>query len=139
MNTIKEYQKRFYNLLESKSGDVKPLIYEQQTGTTNDTGDLTSQGYQDITAWFSSAEGVMYLPDGDYKGEGFGYNETIKTTDGKDTGYIVVFSTASRGSRDSNIKISQNGAALALKSIGDFSKLLLNSSKLNSSGLSTKK
>jgi hypothetical protein len=51
----------------------------------------------------------------------------------------VVFSTASRGSRDSNIKISQNGAALALKSIGDFSKLLLNSSKLNSSGLSTKK
>lgn len=29
MNTIREYQKRFYNLLESTIGDVKPLINEE--------------------------------------------------------------------------------------------------------------
>jgi hypothetical protein len=35
MKTINEYQKRFYNLLESKSGDVKPLIVEQETSQVN--------------------------------------------------------------------------------------------------------
>lgn len=34
MNTIKEYQKRFNQLLESTMGNVKPLIMEQPSGTT---------------------------------------------------------------------------------------------------------
>ena len=30
MNTIRDYKNRFYNLMESTMGDVKPLISEQE-------------------------------------------------------------------------------------------------------------
>ena len=34
MNNLNEYKRRFYNLMESTLGDVKPLISEQPTPTT---------------------------------------------------------------------------------------------------------
>ena len=44
MNTIREYQKRFNQLMESKSGDVKPLISEAEEKVVEvmvNTGDFT--------------------------------------------------------------------------------------------------
>ena len=43
MNTIRDYKKRFYNLMESTIGDVKPLIMEQ-SGTTQTTGGTVTTG-----------------------------------------------------------------------------------------------
>ena len=39
MNNIEQYKNRFFNLMESTIGDVKPLISEQSTTVPTGTGD----------------------------------------------------------------------------------------------------
>ena len=43
MKNINDYKNRFYNLMESTMGDVKPLIMEQ-SGTTVNTGSTQTTG-----------------------------------------------------------------------------------------------
>lgn len=128
---------RFKQLIESKMGNVKPLIMEQ----------TPPSGYQDITSWFTTPEGQIYLPDGEYTiGQGQVCNQkncifTIQTNDMKQTGYAIGpdFSQASQyRSLPYRVKISQGGMAIAYE-ISDNFKIYLNQSVLDSSGLSTKK
>lgn len=46
MENIEQYRKRFNSLLESTMGNVKPLIMEQPTGTTQ-----TSNGISTLITW----------------------------------------------------------------------------------------
>ena len=128
---------RFKQLLESTMGNVKPLIMEQ----------TPPSGYQDITSWFTTPEGQIYLPDGVYTiGQGQVCNQkncvfTIQTKDMKQTGYAIGpdFSKASQyRSIPYIVKISQGGMAIEYE-ISDNLKIYLNQSVLDSSGLSTKK
>jgi len=137
MKRINEYKNRFNQLLESTIGNVKPLIMEQ----------TPPSGYQDITSWFSTPEGQIYLPDGEYTlGQGQGCNEkncifTIQTNGMKETGYALGpdFDRASQyRSIPYKVKISQGGMAIEYE-ISDNLKIYLNQSVLDSSGLSTKK
>ena len=41
MNNINEYKKRFFNLMESTIGDVKPIISEQITDTSRKVPPVT--------------------------------------------------------------------------------------------------
>lgn len=43
MNNLKQYKNRFYSLLESSMGDVKPLLNEQSSNTTKGTMPHTAQ------------------------------------------------------------------------------------------------
>jgi hypothetical protein len=141
MNNLNEYKNRFYTLMESNMGNVKPLIMEQ--GLPN--------GYEDITKWFETPEGQIYLPDGKYTiGQGQVCNKdncvfTIQTNDNKETGYAIGpdFKTASAlRSIPYVVEISQNGMSIAYGvsyGLGTNLKIYLNQSVLDSSGLSTKK
>ncbi len=137
MTTINEYKNRFNQLMESTLGNVKPLIMEQ----------TPPSGYQDITSWFTTPEGQIYLPDGEYTlGQGQVCNQkncvfTIQTNNMKQTGYAIGpdFSQASQyRSIPYRVKISQGGMAIEYE-ISDNLKIYLNQSVLDSSGLSTKK
>jgi hypothetical protein len=128
---------RFKQLLESTMGNVKPLIVEQQTPPS---------GYQDITSWFSTPEGQIYLPDGEYTlGQGQVCNEkncifTIQTNEMKETGYAIGpdFNQASQDRTiPYKVKISQGG--MEIEYTYNISKIYFNQSVLDSSGLSTKK
>jgi hypothetical protein len=107
---------------------VKRVIQEQ--------GDVAPQGYKDITEWYSSPEGVFYIPDGEYLMDGFGYQGVIKTRDGKDTGYMITLKNGIKGALPSRVSISKNGGAIAY-SLG-IDKFYLNDTILNSSGLRKK-
>ena len=48
MNTIRDYKNRFYKLMESTMGDVRPLIMEQ-SGTTQTTGGTVNTGSTQTT------------------------------------------------------------------------------------------
>jgi hypothetical protein len=48
MKNINDYKKRFYNLMESTLGDVRPLIMEQ-SGTTQTTGGTVTTGSTQTT------------------------------------------------------------------------------------------
>jgi len=48
MKNINDYKKRFYNLMESTMGDVRPLIMEQ-SGTTQTTGGTVTTGSTQTT------------------------------------------------------------------------------------------
>ena len=52
MTNINNYKKRFYNLMESTMGDVKPLIIEQSSG-----GDVSCTEEYNGTSW--SAGGAL--------------------------------------------------------------------------------
>lgn len=133
MKTINEYKNRFYNLLETTIGDVKPLIMEQ-----NFKDELIKQGYKDITSWFLSDVGVVYIPDGEYVGEGNQDYVYIKTPQGIDTGYVLFWEEpmeTTRGGGGIKIKIESKGAVIRVA--GKFNSLMLNETKLNSSGLKT--
>ena len=128
---------RFKQLLESTMGNVKPLIMEQ----------TPPSGYQDITSWFATPEGQIYLPDGEYTlGQGQVCNQkncifTIQTNDMKETGYAIGpdFNQASKDRTiPYRVKISQGGMAIGYI-YADNLKIYLNQSVLDSSGLSTKK
>ena len=128
---------RFKQLLESTMGNVKPLISEGNP----------PNGYVDITSWFTTPEGQIFLPDGGYSiGQGQVCNEkncifTIQTNDMKQTGYAIGpdFATASNNrSIPYQVKISQKGMSIEYE-ISDNLKIYLNQSVLDSSGLSTKK
>jgi hypothetical protein len=117
---------RFSELLESTMGNVKPLLNEQNP----------PQGYKDITSWYSTPEGKFYIPDGDYVVDGMGYNGTIMTNDGKNTGYAFYTSEGVRGALPKSINISQNGGAI--KYDLKITNIFLNDQILNNSGLKTK-
>ena len=133
MKTINEYKNRFNQLMESTLGDVKPLIMEQ-----NFKDELIKQGYKDITSWFLSDVGVVYIPDGEYVGEGNQDYVHIKTPQGVDTGYVLFWEEpmeTTRASGGIEIKIESKGAVSRVA--GKFNSLMLNETKLNSSGLKT--
>jgi hypothetical protein len=125
---------------------VKGLTIREQvsTGTTSGTttgettdsvyNDFISKGYKDITSWYFSPQGVVYIPDGSYSGKGWGYYENILTNDGKDTGYVLILMTAVRGERKDTVQVAKNGGAIGSTG-GKISKILLNDTILNSSGL----
>lgn len=125
---------------------VKGLTIREQvssgtttSGTTNDSviNDFIQKGYKDITTWYFSPEGVVYIPDGDYVGDGWGYYENVLTKDGKDTGYVFVFNGGVRGQRKDIVKVSQNGGGIGSTG-GKIYKILLNDKILDSSGLRKK-
>jgi len=126
--------KKFKTLVETSLGEVKPLINEDNT--TGDTvyNDYISKGYKDITTYYFSPEGVVLIPDGDYVGKGWGYSEEVMSKDGKNTGYVFFYPNGVRGSRTSTVRVAQNGGAIG-SSGGKITKVLLNESTLNSSGL----
>ena len=104
-----------------------------------DIDDYLAKGYKDITSWFFSTEGVVYIPDGEYKGDGSGYMETVMTTNGVDTGYVFIYDSGVRGLRNSKIMIQQNGGSIGSNGTGEITKILLNELILQKSGISTKK
>ena len=104
-----------------------------------DIDDYLAKGYKDITSWFFSTEGVVYIPDGEYKGDGSGYMETVMTTNGVDTGYVFIYDSGVRGLRNSKIMIQQNGGSIGSNGPGEITKILLNEQILQKSGISTKK
>ena len=126
--------KKFKTLVETSLGEVKPLINEDNT--TGDTvyNDYISKGYKDITTYYFSPEGVVLIPDGDYVGKGWGFSEEVMSKDGKNTGYVFIYLNGVRGSRTSTVRVAQNGGAIG-SSGGKITKVLLNESTLNSSGL----
>ena len=94
------------------------------------------EGYKDISQWFFTPEGVVYIPDGEYVVDGYGYQGTIKTKDGKDTGYIITLVGGIRGMLPKKLTISGNGGTLNYSQ--NVSKIYLNDSILNSSGIRKK-
>jgi hypothetical protein len=123
--------KRFNQLMKSQLGDVRPLINEQ-----NFKDELIKQGYKDITSWYLSDVGVVYIPDGEYIGEGTQDYVFIKTPKGVDTGYVLFWKEPINTRGSVRIVIGKNGAYIGVN--GKFNSLMLNETKLNSSGLSTK-
>jgi hypothetical protein len=142
MRNLNEYRKRFQTLMESTIGDVKPLISEQ-----NFKDKLIKQGYKDITSWFLSDVGVVYIPDGKYVGKGTQDYVHIKTPQGIDTGYVLFWEEPMESTRGGGIEILiessvDNQGNIILKGAvirvaGKFNSLMLNETKLNSSGLKT--
>ena len=92
-------------------------------------------GYKDITQWFFSPPGVLYIPDGEYLMDGAGYKGIIKTKDGKDTGYMITLKNGVRGMLPSKVVISKNGGAIEYS---DVDKIYLNDTILDSRGLRKK-
>jgi len=125
MKNQNKFNLRFNTLLESTIGDSKPLISEQ----------TAPQGYKDITQWFTTPEGKLYIPDGKYVVDGMGYNGKIMTSDNKDTGYSFYTSEGVRGALPKDISISQNGGGLSYEL--KITNIYLNDQILNSSGLKT--
>ncbi len=151
-NSIREQHKgvievntsRFKTIMESSLGNVKPLLNEQvSSGTTQPTtvdsviNDFTQKGYKDITDWYFSPEGVVYIPDGDYVGSGWGYYENVLTKDGKDTGYVFVFKGMVRDKRKDTVRVANNGGGVGTTG-GKIYKILLNDKILDSSGIRKK-
>jgi hypothetical protein len=132
MNNLNEYRKRFNTLMESTIGDVKPLISEQ-----NFKDELIKQGYKDITSWFLSDVGVVYIPDGKYVGEGTQDYVHIKTPQGIDTGYVLFWEEPMELTRGDGIEILIESKGAVIRVAGKFNSLMLNETKLNSSGLKT--
>jgi len=116
----------FNKLVNNKLGTVNTLLKE----------DNIPAGYQDISKWYFSPEGVFYIADGEYVVNGSGYQGTIETKDGKDTGYLITLSAGVRGMLPQKVEISQNGGAIAYSL--DIDKIYLNNSILDSSGLRKK-
>jgi len=128
---------RFKQLLESTIGNVKPLINEGNP----------PNGYVDITSWFETSEGQIYLPDGGYSiGQGQVCNEnncifTMQTNDMKQTGYAIGpdFTVASEyRSIPYQVKISQGGMKIEYQ-LSNNLKIYINQKVLDSSGLNNKK
>jgi len=118
---------------------VKRVIMEQQTPSLtldNINEDTIPQGYKDITQWYSSPEGVFYIPDGEYLMAGMGFRGVIKSKDGKDTGYMITLKNGIHGMLPSKVVISKNGGAIAYSE--DIDKVYLNDTILNLSGLRKK-
>lgn len=126
--------KKFKTLVETSLGEVKPLINEDNTTGNTVYNDYISKGYKDITTYYFSPEGVVLIPDGDYVGEGSGYSEEVMSKDGKNTGYVFFYTGSVRGLRTSTVRVTQNGGSIG-SSGGKITKILLNESILNSSGL----
>jgi hypothetical protein len=125
MKNQNKFNLRFNTLLESTIGNSKPLISEQ----------TPPQGYKDITQWFTTPEGKLYIPDGKYVVDGMGYNGNIMTSDNKDTGYAFYTSEGKRGALPKDITISQSGGDLTYEL--KITNIYLNDQILNSSGLKT--
>jgi len=132
MDNLNKYKNRFHTLMESTIGDVKPLISEQ-----NFKDDLIKQGYNDITSWFLSDVGVVYIPDGKYVGEGTQDYVHIKTPQGIDTGYVLFWEEPMELTRGDGIEILIESKGSVIRVAGKFNSLMLNETKLNSSGLKT--
>ena len=132
MDNLNKYKNRFHTLMESTIGDVKPLISEQ-----NFKDDLIKQGYNDITSWFLSDVGVVYIPDGKYVGEGTQDYVHIKTPQGIDTGYVLFWEEPMELTRGGGIEILIESKGAVIRVAGKFNSLMLNETKLNSSGLKT--
>lgn len=121
----------FNKLVNNKLGTVKTLISEENIPA----------GYQDISKWFFSPEGVFYIADGEYVVDGMGDQGTIVTKDGKDTGYLItlvggVRGSGVRGKLPPKVDISQNGGTITYSL--DIDKIYLNNTILDSSGLRKK-
>jgi hypothetical protein len=132
MDNLNKYKNRFHTLMESTIGDVKPLISEQ-----NFKDELIKQGYNDITSWFLSDVGVVYIPDGKYVGEGTQDYVHIKTPQGIDTGYVLFWEEPMELTRGGGIEILIESKGAVIRVAGKFNSLMLNETKLNSSGLKT--
>ena len=132
MDNLNKYKNRFHTLMESTIGDVKPLISEQ-----NFKDELIKQGYNDITSWFLSDVGVVYIPDGKYVGEGTQDYVHIKTPQGIDTGYVLFWEEPMELTRGDGIEILIESKGSVIRVAGKFNSLMLNETKLNSSGLKT--
>jgi len=132
MDNLNKYKNRFHTLMESTIGDVKPLISEQ-----NFKDELIKQGYNDITSWFLSDVGVVYIPDGKYVGEGTQDYVHIKTPQGIDTGYVLFWEEPMGLTRGDGIEILIESKGSVIRVAGKFNSLMLNETKLNSSGLKT--
>jgi len=132
MDNLNKYKNRFHTLMESTIGDVKPLISEQ-----NFKDELIKQGYNDITSWFLSDVGVVYIPDGKYVGEGTQDYVHIKTPQGIDTGYVLFWEEPMELTRGDGIEILIESKGAVIRVAGKFNSLMLNETKLNSSGLKT--
>jgi len=94
--------KRFNQLLESTMGDVKPLIFEQDSEHTNflETSyiaPLIQDGYKEVPE--------INLPDGEYDMGGGGYRIEINQGD-TPTGYVLVTSNGIRGMYSGPITVS---------------------------------
>jgi hypothetical protein len=139
MNNLNEYKNRFYTLMESTMGNVKPLISEQMNNSSHFKDELINLGYKDITSWFLSDVGVVYIPDGEYVGEGNQDYVYIKTPQGIDTGYVLFWEEPIETTRSGGgIKILIESKGAVIRVAGKFNSLMLNETKLNSSGLKTK-
>jgi hypothetical protein len=132
MDNLNKYKNRFHTLMESTIGYVKPLISEQ-----NFKDELIKQGYNDITSWFLSDVGVVYIPDGKYVGEGTQDYVHIKTPQGIDTGYVLFWEEPMELTRGGGIEILIESKGAVIRVAGKFNSLMLNETKLNSSGLKT--
>jgi hypothetical protein len=127
-------------LLESRIEVKTDLVLIKE----DDADGFIARGYKDITSLFFSPEGVVYIPDGEYKGDGSGGVETVMTTNSVDTGYVFIFDTVirgiggTRGIRNSKIKVQKNGGLIGSTGPGEITKILLNEQILQKSGISTK-
>jgi hypothetical protein len=121
-------------LLESRIEVKNDLVLIKEDGADG----FIARGYKDITSLFFSPEGVVYIPDGEYKGDGSGGVETVMTTNSVDTGYVFIFDTVIRGIRNSKIKVQENGGLIGSTGPGEITKILLNEQILQKSGISTK-
>jgi hypothetical protein len=94
--------KRFNQLLESTMGDVKPLIFEQDSERTkfyetSYVAPLVESGYKEVSE--------INLPDGEYNMGGSGYRIEINQGD-IPTGYVLVVRNGIRGMWSGPITVS---------------------------------
>lgn len=119
---------KFSQLLESKLGDVKPILSEQEFDRKKE---YLSKGYKDVTDGFMKDTYALQIPDGTYKCDGMGYSFKIVTNEGKDTGYVVVISSGIRGMITGPVTVSENGVKVSLGQWNKFFESLLYNEKLN--------
>ena len=94
--------KRFNQLLEYTMGDVKPLIFEQDSETikfyeTSYVAPLVKSGYKEVSE--------INLPDGEYNKGGSGYEIEINQGN-TPTGYVLVVHNGIRGMWSGPITVS---------------------------------
>ena len=116
--------KKIVRLTESDLARIIKRVINEQENT---------DGYEDITSWFFSDPGVVYIPDGEYKVDGWSQSGKIKTMDGKDTGYMIYTPCCVRGRLSESLTVSKNGGVISYSD--DIKKVMLNKKILESSGL----
>ena len=129
-----------YNLLKevNQIRQMMNLVNEQSEWQLDRIENLKKEGYVDVTDSFNKDEYVLKIADslnseGDtrigkgYKAEGGGYEFEILTSDGKQTGYLVLLKNGIRGPIEGPIELYGDGKMV---DFGQWSRDYLNDARL---------